>query len=99
MRLAWDTVSEVGVYGFHLYRSSDSVGPGDRITAEPVWAQGAETPSGFNYLFEDWLPRATDGAIFYWLDELRSDGSAVRHGPAVLYGADSTRVFLPGVFR
>jgi pullulanase len=99
VRLAWDTVSEVGVYGFHLYRSSDSVGPGDRITAEPVWAQGAETPFGFNYLFDDWLPRTTGGAIFYWLDELRSDGSAVRHGPAVIYGADSTRVFLPGVFR
>jgi Fe-S cluster biogenesis protein NfuA len=99
VRLAWDTVSEVGVYGFHLYRSSTDVGPGDRITAEPVWAQGAETPFGFNYLFDDWLPRAADGAIFYWLDELRSDGSTVRHGPAVLYGAESTRVFLPGVFR
>jgi pullulanase len=99
VRLAWDTVSEVGVHGFHLYRSSDGVGPGDRITGEQIGAQGAETPFGFNYLFDDWLPRGAGGALFYWLDELRSDGSVMRHGPAVIYGAENTRVFLPGVFR
>ena len=99
VRLSWTTVSEIGLYGFHLYRGADTSTPGERLTAEPIWAQGPDAAAGFEYRFDDLWPRAANQPSFYWLEELRIDGSAVRHGPAVVPDTGNVRVFLPGVFR
>jgi hypothetical protein len=95
VRLTWQTLSEVGLTGFHLYRGTDPAGPGDRITGDPLPAQGMGALEGFAYSYEDLTSRLGDKTLYYWLEELRSDGAPVRHGPRIIAGAEGLRVFLP----
>ena len=43
VQLTWQTLNEMDLHGFHLYRGLDPAGPGERITGDPVPAQGAST--------------------------------------------------------
>jgi len=95
VQLTWQTLSEFGLYGFHLYRGADAAGPGERITADLLPAQGAGELHGFDYDYTDLMAPPVEGAVYYWLEELRSDGVPVRHGPERVGSAGSQRVFLP----
>ena len=92
VHLTWQTRHEIGLTGFHIYRGVDEAGPGDRITAEPLPAQGAGSPQGYAYSYDD-VP-SSDRPVYYWLEEVRSDGATIRHGP-VRVGETSFRLFLP----
>jgi hypothetical protein len=96
VRLTWQTNSELGFYGFHLYRSADSASLGVRLTVDPVWAQGPGAFQGYAYYFDDPTAPAIGETRFYWLEELRSDGSAEHHGP-VSVSAGANRLYLPVV--
>ncbi len=96
VRLTWQTNSELGFHGFHLYRSGDSASLGVRLTADPVWAQGPGAFQGYAYSFDDLTELAPGEERFYWLEELRSDGSVEHHGP-VLVSAGANRLYLPVV--
>jgi uncharacterized repeat protein (TIGR01451 family) len=97
VQLRWTTVSELSLYGFHLYRGTDATGPGDRITGDPMAAQGAGGLDGFAYAYDDFTLRPPETAFYYWLEELHSDGEVFRHGPQRIGGAGSLRVFLPAI--
>jgi predicted outer membrane repeat protein len=99
VQLLWQTFNEVGLYGFHLYRGTDAAGPGERLTGELVAAQGAGGLEGFAYAYEDFTPRPAQAAVFYWLEEVHSDGARFRHGPQQIGGPNASRVFLPLVDR
>jgi uncharacterized repeat protein (TIGR01451 family) len=97
VQLRWTTVSELSLYGFHLYRGTDAAGPGERITGDPLPSQGAGGLDGFAYAYDDFTPRPPETAFYYWLEELHSDGGVFRHGPQRIGGAGSLRVFLPAI--
>jgi uncharacterized repeat protein (TIGR01451 family) len=97
VQLRWTTVSELSLYGFHLYRGTDAAGPGERITGDPLPSQGAGGLDGFAYAYGDFTPRPPETAFYYWLEELHSDGGVFRHGPQRVGGAGSLRVFLPAI--
>jgi hypothetical protein len=97
VQLVWQTLDELSLVGFHLYRGPDPAGPGERITADPVWAQGPGSLQGYAYGYQDRLPRPPGATIYYWLEELYADGDAIRHGPLPVQGADSQRLYLPAI--
>ena len=53
---------------------------GERITGDPVPAQGAGGLQGFDYAYDDYTPRPAETPVYYWLEELHGD-EAYRHGP------------------
>jgi uncharacterized repeat protein (TIGR01451 family) len=98
VQITWQTLNEIGLYGFHLHRGLDPAGPGDRITGDPLPAQGAGGLEGFAYNYDDFTPRPAETPVYYWLEELHSDGT-YRHGPLRVGGAGSLRIFLPAISR
>jgi hypothetical protein len=46
VQISWQTLNEIGLYGFHLHRGLDPAGPGDRITGDPLPAQGPGRAGG-----------------------------------------------------
>ena len=96
VQITWQTLNEIGLYGFHLYRGLDPAGPGERITGDPLPAQGAGGLQGSDYSYDDFTPLPAATPVYYWLEELHGDG-AYRHGPLRVGGAGSVRVFLPAV--
>jgi CSLREA domain-containing protein len=99
VQITWQTLNEIGLYGFHLYRGLDPAGPGDRITGDPVAAQGAGGLEGFAYSYDDFTPLPAETSVYYWLEELHSDRGPIRHGPQQVAAADNLRVFLPLLAR
>ena len=97
VQLAWQTLDEQALAGFHLYRGPDSAGPGERITVEPVAAQGPGSLQGYAYGYEERLLLPPGATIYYWLEELHADGGAIRHGPLPVRGADGQRLYLPAI--
>jgi hypothetical protein len=78
----WETGFEQGTLGFHLYRSDDHTWAGARrITTRPIVARGV-AGGGAAYRWLD-AEAVAGQAAWYWLQELTSDGSAVRAGPAL----------------
>lgn len=96
VQLTWQTLSEVGLAGFNIYRSTDAAGPGERITTDALPAQGADSLEGYDYVYED--SARVDGVRYYWLEELHADGGSILHGPQQVAGV-SPRIFLPFVNR
>jgi CSLREA domain-containing protein len=102
VQITWQTLSELGLYGFHLYRGLDPAGPGERITGDPAPAQGAGGLQGFDYRFDDFAPRPAGEIVYYWLEELHTDHAPIRHGPHAAVeqtGALQPSVWLPLVNR
>jgi hypothetical protein len=98
VQITWQTLNEIGLYGFHLHRGLDPAGPGDRITGDPLPAQGPGGLEGFAYSYDDFTPLPAETPVYYWLEELHSDGT-YRHGPLRVGGAGSLRIFLPAISR
>jgi len=95
-RLQWQTISEVAVMGFHLYRSEAADGRLTRLNEALVPAQAPGSPSGAAYSFLDGT--AVPGvSYYYWLDVVEIHGGATRHGPAIAapWGGASHVAYLP----
>lgn len=92
--LSWATASEIGTYGFNLYRSSNP----DFAYANKIYsvdAKGGNTQAV--YQFTDTVPAA--GVWWYWLEEIETQGGKKAHGPlntSVIGSANTPyRVFIP----
>ena len=51
--LAWETVSEIDLLGFHVYRAGAVDGPRMRLTEDLLPGQAPGTPEGGSYEFVD----------------------------------------------
>jgi hypothetical protein len=77
--IAWQTGSEIGNLGFHLYRSSSAAGPYARITSAVIPGLGT-SPFGTSYSYQD--AGLTNGATYYYvLEDIETTGGTNRHGP------------------
>ena len=77
VKLLWETASEVGNLGFHVYRSSSENGKYEKITTDllPPSADG-------KYAFVD--KQAQVGRKFYYkIEDLASNGASQQHGPVM----------------
>jgi len=79
--VTWETASEVGSAGFHLYRSDSPDGPFVPITENPIPAQG-DPLAGASYSYQDsqvsWGQR-----YFYQLEEVERSGTRNRYQDTV----------------
>jgi len=76
--IAWETVSEIGTAGFHLYRgTTDEREQAARITDQLILSQGQD---GGYYIFRDTSALSTI-VYRYWLHEVEEDGSVSDQGP------------------
>jgi hypothetical protein len=92
----WETVAEVDIWGFHIYRSAtgkraDAV----RITPQLILARGHT-----NGALYTWTDAQVDRGVdyTYWLAEAEVDGATNEYGPAPARATDAAvpiRVFLP----
>jgi CSLREA domain-containing protein len=77
--LSWQTASELGNLGFHLYRSRSAGGPYERITPAVIPGLGS-SPTGTSYSHRD--TGLTNGVVyFYKLEDIETTGATELHGP------------------
>jgi hypothetical protein len=100
VELAWETASEIGLLGFHLYRAEAVDGPRTRLTENLLPGQAPGSPLGAVYEFVDGV--VAPGVLYwYWLADVDVRGAATLHGPAsagVLVG-ERYWVYLPLIRR
>ncbi|MBW7886467.1 MAG: tandem-95 repeat protein, partial [Caldilineaceae bacterium] len=90
IRLVWKTAEENGVTGFHLWRGERSNRKeAKRITAVPIVPKGK---AGSSYALVE-FPLLYDHSYFYWLEVIRTDGSA-EVGPVSAKIASSMRGYI-----
>lgn len=78
--LSWETIVEIDLLGFNIYRSSDTQG-NDKIllTPESLEPQGGTQPGNTRYSFSD--PTAQPGETYtYWLVVVNADGTTTLVG-------------------
>jgi hypothetical protein len=63
----WQTVSEVDLLGFNLYRSSKPGGPREMLNSSLIPAEGLGNPPGYSYEFMDTTVLAGH-TYYYWLE-------------------------------
>jgi CSLREA domain-containing protein len=98
--LEWETASEIGLLGFHIYRAEVVDGPRTRLNTELLPGQAPGSPVGGSYEFVDEAV-APGVTYWYWLADVDVRGAATLHGPVsagVAAGA-AHRVYLPVVSR
>ncbi len=78
--LGWQTVSELDLLGFYLYRATSETDTPQRLNEDLIPAQWPGSPTGGSYSFHDQstLPGAT---YSYWIDVVQIDGTVLRYGP------------------
>ncbi len=92
-RLNWETGSESGLSGFHIWRGSASAAE-SRLTAALIGAAGGL--AGNEYTWQDGAALAWGQRTFYWLEAVEADGSSFT-GPVEVVGLG--KLFLPTVGR
>lgn len=75
----WETVSEVGTVGYHLWRSTTPNSPADRINTEMIPAQ-APGGGGATYTWLDENVHQGE-TYYYWLESVEADGNTALYGP------------------
>ncbi len=84
--LNWETVSEEGVLGFHLYRSTEPDAEGTLITDELIQAEAPGSTEGASYTWTD-TDVETGVTYYYWLEAVDTFGDSTLHGPvSATYG-------------
>ncbi|HEX8680724.1 MAG TPA: CSLREA domain-containing protein, partial [Ardenticatenaceae bacterium] len=78
--LQWETVSEQGNAGFHLYRSTSPDSEGERLNAALIASEAPNSSEGFAY---QWVDNDVDvgTTYYYWLEAVDLDGATSRYGP------------------
>jgi hypothetical protein len=78
--LRWETVSEQGNAGFHLYRGTRADAPEATLTEALIPSEAQGSSEGFSY---EWVDREAQvgTTYFYWLEAVGTDGATRRFGP------------------
>jgi hypothetical protein len=79
--VTWETGVELNQVGYNVYRSSQPGGSYDKINSELILAEGGYT--GNTYQLTD-NTASPFGYTYYTLEEINSDGKAIRHGPMAI---------------
>ena len=96
IRLEWETVIEMDLLGFHLYRADSPDGEALRLNASliPGQALGSLVGASYEFLDETVEPGVT---YYYWLEEVDVNDVTTRYGPvsALVPAQTSHRIYLP----
>jgi hypothetical protein len=78
--LRWETVSEQGNAGFHLYRSTQTDVPEATLTEALIPSEAQGSSEGFSY---EWVDREVQvgTTYYYWIEAVGTDGGTQRFGP------------------
>jgi len=100
VRLAWTTVKETEILGFHVLRAESAQGPFARITPEDGMIQ-ATMPGGSQGYNYDFVDATADPTRNYWykLQVLTLDGGRTEYGLAAVMPNAGNRLFLPNIGR
>ena len=79
VELWWETGSEIGNLGFHLYRSTTADGEYERITRQVIPGLGS-SPAGARYRYRD-DGLTNDVTYYYQLEDIDTSGATEMHGP------------------
>ncbi len=98
VRVAWTTVKETEILGFHVLRAENVDGLFSAITLEMVQATMPGGSDGYSYSFVD---TTADPARNYWykLQILTLDGGSTEYGLAAVVPNAMNKLFLPSVGR
>lgn len=99
----WETATETGNLGFHLYRAESADGPWNRLNGDLIPSESPGAPIGANYEFVD-ESVAAETTYYYRLEDVDLYGRVTQHGPVVVETAPGAsakpyRVFLPSITR
>lgn len=89
-QLAWETGSETGLSGFHIWRGTGDAAE-TRLTDALIGAAGGL--NGHEYTWQDSATFGWGQRTYYWLEAVNGDGSSSFTGPVEVWGIG--RLFLP----
>jgi len=82
IRIQWETVQEIGILGFNLYRSSTTTGGKTRLNQELIPVESVPgSSSGAAYDWTDHVRLRPGRTFFYWLETVDIQGQATLHEP------------------
>ena len=97
--LTWETVSELDVLGFNLYRAEAGHPIKTKLNQNLIPAKSPGSVQGEVYTYTD--SSVAPGTVYYWLESVSLNSTAELHGPvsAMIEAQQPTlhRVFLPFV--
>jgi hypothetical protein len=101
IRLQWETVTELDVLGFDLYRADSPDGSLTRINGQQIPAQMPGSPVGATYVYIDRMTVPGSADYYYWLRAVNTYGAATAYGPISVTAFPALRyaVYLPVVSR
>ncbi len=73
--LAWDTLQELNLLGFNLYRSEDLAGERELLNTSLLEAANSGKLAGFEYEYLDGTARMGQ-SYYYWLELFEIDGGS-----------------------
>ncbi len=94
--VAWETLSEIGLLGFNLYRGPTAEGWDTRLNGELIPAQNPGGTQGGWYQWRD-LTAPAGQEPFYWLEVVLPNGETTLHGPVSVSCLPPTAVRLSGL--
>jgi hypothetical protein len=92
--LAWETVDEHDLAGFHVYRSRSSEGPWERVNDEFIPAHAPGSGMAWSYAYEDVVNE--DGIWWHRLTGLDLGGHQAFEAPAQSQTSTPTALHLTG---
>jgi hypothetical protein len=81
IRLNWETVAELDLLGFNLYRSESANGPRQKLNAALITGKKPGQMAGAAYQFADTVPAGRQ--YYYWLEVVGRDETTTE-GPVVI---------------
>ncbi len=97
VRVTWETVSELEIRGFNLYRGTSLAGWDRQLNALLIPSQAQGSSSGFLYTWDDRADLVAGTSYYYWLQDLDVSGATTLHGPASVDYVGPTAVTLTGL--
>ena len=98
IHVGWETVTEVDIVGFYLYRSESADGEYARLNEALIPAQAPGGPSGAVYAWED--GGVEPGTTYYYrLEVIDVAGQGQLFGPVAATAGSGYRAYLPLVGR
>ena len=95
--VTWETISELELQGFNLWRATSLNGPPIKLNASLITAQGSGGTQGYVYQWDDTFELQQGQTYYYWLEDFNLSGAAYRRGPiTATFGASLMRkTYLP----